>query len=111
MVCSDASAVQVGKGFLEDLLQKLRLLLNGHGAVFNPGDRQEVFHQVDQPRGVVIDGGVEGLLFPSVRTPPFSIRMPALPLMLVSGVRRSWGDGPSRLARRASCLAASSIFA
>ena len=52
-------AVQMGQGFMKDLIQKLRTDVQRNRAVAHPGEGEQIFHQVDEPHGVIVDGAVQ----------------------------------------------------
>ena len=53
--------VNVFHSLQDHFLHDLRLLFNLHCPILNPGDRKQIFHQVDQPHGIVIDIRVQFL--------------------------------------------------
>ena len=61
MVCG--LPVQMAQGLLKHLFQKFRLHANMHGAVFDACDGQKVLCQVHKPHRVIVNSGVQLLLF------------------------------------------------
>ena len=54
--------VDVPQGLGHYLVDQLSGQPQVHPALFQPADGQQVFHQVDQPHGVIIDVGIHLLL-------------------------------------------------
>ena len=59
-------AVDVAHGLADDFLQQLAFHVQLHGAALHAGDAQQIFHQIDQPHGVVVDV-LADLLFARLR--------------------------------------------
>ena len=57
-----APAVDVAQRLGDDLIHQLHGGVQVHAALLDARDRQQVFHQIDQPHGIVVDVRVELLL-------------------------------------------------
>ena len=50
-----AFSVQMVHGLVDHIIQKFRLSFQIHGTVLNSGDRKQIFYQIDQPDGIIIN--------------------------------------------------------
>ena len=66
-----ALPADVAHCFRNGLIHQLRRQFQLHCTVFNPGDGEQVFHKVNEPKGIVVDRGIE--LFAFFRPQAFSV--------------------------------------
>ena len=50
--------VNMTQGLCNHLIHQLRRYMQVHPSFFQPTDRQQIFHQVNEPHGVIIDIGI-----------------------------------------------------
>ena len=84
------------------LVNQLRRYMQVHPPLFQPTDRQQIFHQVNEPHGIIIDIGVHLFLGPCVKQVSIGEQ--------IAGITRNRGKRRTQIMRNRSEQICTKLF-